>query len=64
MLSPLVIGRATALHPGVVLVSVTAGAVLFGVIGAALAAPVAAAVRAAATALAPREDDEASQQPA
>ncbi len=52
LLSPIVIGRAVALHPGVVLVAVTAGAVTFGVIGAAIAAPIAAVIKAATTVLA------------
>ena len=49
ILSPVVLGRAVKLHPGIVLVSVTAGAVLYGVVGAALATPVAAIIGAAAT---------------
>ena len=53
LLSPVVLGRAVKLHPGVVLMAVTAGAILYGVVGAALAAPVAAVVRTAATAATP-----------
>jgi len=56
LLSPVVLGRAVKLHPGVVLMAVTAGAVLYGVVGAALAAPVAAVIRTAATAAAPDGD--------
>lgn len=42
VLQPIIIGRATALHPLVVILAITAGAVLFGVLGAFLAVPVAA----------------------
>ncbi len=44
VLAPLVLGRATALHPLAVLVSITAGAILLGVLGAFLAVPIAASV--------------------
>jgi putative heme transporter len=46
LLSPVVVGRAVRLHPAVVLLAVTAGAIVYGVVGAALAAPLAAAVQA------------------
>ena len=46
LLSPVVVGRAVHLHPAVVLLAVTAGAIVYGVIGAALAAPLAAVVQA------------------
>jgi predicted PurR-regulated permease PerM len=49
VLHPLVVGRAVELHPIAILLAVTAGALLFGVIGAFVAVPVAAV---AATALA------------
>lgn len=42
ILGPLVLGKAVALHPLVVLVAITAGAVTFGILGAFLAVPVAA----------------------
>jgi len=42
LLQPVVMGRAVKLHPAVVLVSLTAGSILGGVIGALLAVPVAA----------------------
>lgn len=44
LLEPLVVGRATQLHPLVVLVALTAGAVTLGVLGAFLAVPLTAAV--------------------
>ena len=42
VLEPLVVGRATRLHPLAVIVALTAGAVTFGILGAFLAVPVAA----------------------
>ncbi len=47
-LQPVVLGRAVKLHPVVVIVVVTAGALLAGIVGAVLAVPLAAAVSAAA----------------
>ena len=44
VLQPIIIGRATALHPLVVILAITAGAVLLGILGAFLAVPVAAIV--------------------
>jgi predicted PurR-regulated permease PerM len=44
VLSPLLQGKSMNLHPGVVLMSVTAGGSIFGVTGAFLAVPVAASV--------------------
>jgi predicted PurR-regulated permease PerM len=46
VLAPLVLGRAIDLHPLAVILSVTAGGLLLGVLGAFLAVPVAAVVRA------------------
>lgn len=44
VLQPVVLGKAIALHPLMVLVAITAGAVTLGVLGAFLAVPVAASV--------------------
>ena len=44
LLEPLIVGRATHLHPLVVLVSLTAGAVTLGILGAFLAVPIAASI--------------------
>lgn len=44
VLEPLILGHVIDLHPMVVLLSITAGAVLFGILGAFLAVPVAAVV--------------------
>jgi predicted PurR-regulated permease PerM len=44
VLEPLIVGRATQLHPLAVIVALTAGAVTFGILGAFLAVPVAASV--------------------
>lgn len=44
VVSPYVLGRATALHPLAVLTAITAGGVLLGVLGAFLAVPVAASL--------------------
>jgi predicted PurR-regulated permease PerM len=44
VLQPVVLGRVVALHPFVVLLSITLGAVLLGVFGAFIAVPVAASV--------------------
>lgn len=40
LLAPLVYGKALALHPAVILLSIAAGAALFGIVGALLAVPV------------------------
>lgn len=44
VLAPLVLGKATSLHPLAVLTSLTAGGILLGVLGAFLAVPVAASL--------------------
>lgn len=44
LLYPLVVGRAIALHPVAILLALTAGSILAGIVGALLAVPVAAAV--------------------
>lgn len=44
ILAPVLLGRATHLHPLAVLVSLTAGALLLGVLGAFIAVPVAASI--------------------
>ncbi len=41
---PLVVGRTVELHPVTILLAVTIGAILFGIIGAAIAVPVAAVI--------------------
>lgn len=46
LLEPLIVGRATQLHPLAVLVALTAGAVTFGILGAFLAVPVLASLNA------------------
>jgi putative heme transporter len=48
LLAPLIYGRAIALHPAVVLITLSAGGALGGVVGAFLAVPVAAVVAAVA----------------
>ena len=53
VLAPVVFGRALSLHPLVVLVSLTAGAVVGGVLGAAAAVPLVAAAWAVVRALRP-----------
>jgi len=49
IVSPLVMGRAVSLHPLAVLVVLTAGAALLGILGALIAVPVAAATHAGAS---------------
>ncbi len=44
LLAPMVLGRSMALHPLAVLVALTVGAILYGIIGAILAVPIAAIV--------------------
>ncbi len=44
VLEPLIVGRATSLHPLAVLTALTAGAVTLGILGAFLAVPVAASI--------------------
>jgi putative heme transporter len=57
VLEPVVMGRAVPLHPVVVLLSITAGAVLYGIAGAFLAVPVAAVLSAAGNELRLRNED-------
>jgi predicted PurR-regulated permease PerM len=49
LLAPLVLGRAVALHPVVIILALAAGAILGGIIGAFLAVPIAAVVTAVGT---------------
>jgi predicted PurR-regulated permease PerM len=49
LLAPLVLGRAVALHPVVIILSLAAGSILGGLIGAFLAVPIAAVVTAVGT---------------
>ena len=49
LLEPLIVGRATNLHPLLVLASLTAGAVTLGILGAFLAVPITAAIVRAVT---------------
>lgn len=58
VLEPLVLGRTVPLHPVVILLVITAGAVLGGVIGAFLAVPVAAVVSAVANELRVRHEEQ------
>jgi putative heme transporter len=48
-LEPLIVGRATELHPLLILVALTAGAVTLGILGAFLAVPITASVMRAVT---------------
>jgi predicted PurR-regulated permease PerM len=65
LLEPLIMGRALRLHPAVVLVAVTAGALTGGVAGALVAMPVTAvAYQVTRTALAHRQRRENEQDPA
>jgi len=47
VVAPVVIGRALSLHPVVIVLALTAGAIVAGIVGAAFAVPLAAVVRAA-----------------
>jgi putative heme transporter len=58
VLEPLILGRAIHLHPLVILVSITAGAVVFGILGAFLAVPVAAVISVIVEDLRGEEPDE------
>jgi putative heme transporter len=49
LLEPLIVGRATQLHPLLILMALTAGAVTSGILGAFLAVPIAASVLRAVT---------------
>ena len=57
ILTPIMLGRATELHPLGVIASLTAGAVLFGVLGAFLSVPVAASISRGIAYLRNREAD-------
>lgn len=57
LLAPLVLGRAVQLHPASILLSLTAGGVLFGILGAFLAVPVAAVCKTVAEHYRVRDDD-------
>jgi len=61
VVAPLVMGRALKLHPLVILVAVTAGAVVAGILGAFLAVPVTAVVVAVVAAI--RSDDAVEEPP-
>jgi predicted PurR-regulated permease PerM len=61
VVAPLVMGRALKLHPLVILVAVTAGAVVAGILGAFLAVPLTAVVVAVVAAI--REEDPAVEEP-
>jgi predicted PurR-regulated permease PerM len=49
LLAPLLLGRAVALHPVVIILALAAGGILGGIVGAFLAVPIAAVVTAAGT---------------
>ena len=49
LLAPLLLGRAVALHPVVIIIALAAGSILGGIIGAFLAVPIAAVVTAVGT---------------
>jgi putative heme transporter len=49
LLEPLIVGRATELHPLLILVALTAGAVTLGILGAFLAVPITASIMRAVT---------------
>jgi predicted PurR-regulated permease PerM len=49
LLAPLLLGRAVALHPVVIILALAAGAILGGIVGAFLAVPIAAVVTAVGT---------------
>lgn len=56
ILQPMIMKRAVALHPIVILVALAAGAALFGIVGAFLSVPIAAVVSAAGNELRLRQD--------
>jgi predicted PurR-regulated permease PerM len=64
LLYPLVVGKALEIHPVAILLSLTAGAVLGGVVGAFLAVPVAAVINSAASYLRSRPPPGAQDGPA
>ena len=49
VLAPLLLGRAVALHPVVIILALAAGGILGGIVGAFLAVPIAAVVTAVGT---------------
>jgi putative heme transporter len=57
LLEPLIVGRATALHPLLILASLTAGAVTLGILGAFLAVPLTACVVRAVTYILERDSE-------
>jgi putative heme transporter len=66
LLAPMVLGRSTALHPLAVLIALTVGAIVYGIIGAIIAVPFAAAIARTGTYLreikaAPPADDEVDE---
>lgn len=61
VLQPLILGRAIALHPLVIVLSIVAGSLVMGILGAFLAVPVAAIIARTIEDL--REDEEPDQQP-
>ncbi|GHH02777.1 AI-2E family transporter [Comamonas sp. JC664] len=63
VLEPVVMGRAVPLHPVVILLSITAGGVLFGVAGAFLSVPVAAVLSAVGNELRLRNEARVIDQP-
>ncbi|AKQ70364.1 putative integral membrane protein [Myxococcus hansupus] len=63
VLEPVVMGRAVPLHPVVILLSITAGGVLFGVAGAFLSVPVAAVLSAVGNELRLRNEARVIEQP-
>ena len=64
VLAPMVLGKATALHPLAVLTSLTAGAILLGVLGAFIAVPIAASLARGLGYLRGRSADRPPPQPA
>lgn len=64
VLAPIVLGRAVALHPLAILLALTAGAILAGVIGALLSVPLAAVVWSAVRAWNDDDEGSAAQDPA
>ncbi|HSL10195.1 MAG TPA: AI-2E family transporter [Actinomycetota bacterium] len=59
VVAPLVIGRTLSLHPVVIVLSLTAGAIVAGIVGAAFAVPLAAVIRAAVDEVRSRRRDDA-----
>lgn len=64
VLQPFLMGHAVALHPLAVIVVVTSGTYLFGIVGALFAVPVTAMLNSVVRYLAARDDDEAALVPA